>query len=169
MAAIGRAVATRWRRMALANFVFIGPKPYFDRLVDEYDWSPADLEGKVVDEAPEGRQIDGTAPPSDYYVSRTLLRAHPPFDGAGDVEAARFCQEIADHMIEKFGISRDEAVARINQHWPGNRRVPVVWIVGLDIAYHKEPASWAADMYYGPDSRWWDPGANPTPLPPPPA
>jgi hypothetical protein len=169
LGAIERAAATRRLRLAVASFVFIGPKPDFDRLVDEYGWSPADLEGNLVVESPDWSRIDGSAPSSDYYVRRSLLRAHPPFDGAGDAEAARFCQEIADHMIEKFGISGDEAVARINQHWPGNHRVPIVWIVGLSIAYHKQPASWAGDMYYGPESRWWDPDANPAPLPPPPA
>jgi hypothetical protein len=151
LAAIERAVATRRRQLAVANFVPIGPKPYFDRLADEYGWSPADLEGNVVDEPPGGGRIDASAPRSNYYLRPSLLRAHPPFDGAGDAEAARFCQEIADHMIETFGISGDEDVARINRHWPGARGVPRVWIVGMDIAYHKEPASWAAHIYYGPN------------------
>jgi hypothetical protein len=157
-----RAHADRMWRLG-ERFPLVGPKEDFDRLVDEYGWSSADLEHHILVESSHG------APCSEYHVHRSLLRAHPPFDGAGDAKAARFCEEIADHMTENFGISRDEAVARINWHWPGNRRRPTVWIVGTDIAYHQDPATWAAHMYYGRDSSWWLPDANPTPLPPPPA
>jgi hypothetical protein len=61
-------------------------------------------------------------------------------------------------------------VARVNRQWsePGpSGRVPRVWIVALDLAYHQEPDDWAGDIYYGKDSRWWHPEAHPGPLLPP--
>jgi hypothetical protein len=46
------------------------------------------------------------------------------------------------------GISLQEAIERINQHWvrpapgePGQR----TWIVGLDTVYHEDPEYWARD------------------------
>jgi hypothetical protein len=50
-------------------------------------------------------------------------------------------------MMRAFGISHAEAVARVNRQWsrPGpSGRVPRIWIVGLDLAYHQTPDDWAA-------------------------
>jgi len=73
-------------------------------------------------------------------------------------------------MVVLFGIGRQEAVARVNRHWsvPGKSgRTPRAWIVGLDIAHHETAEYWAHDTYYGPNSRWWAPESELTPLPRP--
>jgi hypothetical protein len=69
-----------------------------------------------------------------------------------------FCQEIAEEMVRAFGIAHAEAVARINRQWskPGpSGRVPRIWILGVDLAYHQMPDDWAGDIYFGEGSRWW--------------
>ncbi len=82
----------------------------------------------------------------------------------------QFCGEIAAHMMRRFGISRHEAVGRVNRLWsqPDTRGVvPRVWIVGLDIAYHDTEAQWASRIYFGNQPRWWDPEAGLQPIPAP--
>ena len=82
-----------------------------------------------------------------------------------------FCRDIVEEMVTRFGVSRAEAVARVNRRWsdvdPGDRG-PRIWIVGLDIVYHEDAAFWACDIYYG-HTDWWKrkPGTTPEPLPPP--
>ena len=64
-------------------------------------------------------------------------------------------------MVDLFGISLQEAVARVNRHWSqvdADGRVPRVWIVGLDLVYHEGPDYWARRIYYGPNCQWWVPG-----------
>ena len=103
-------------------------------------------------------------------VHESLLRSHGEFPCAGDNAALAFCEEIAEEMVRAFGIAHAEAVARINRQWskPGpSGRVPRIWIVGLDLAYHQTPDDWAGDIYYGKGSRWSHPDTHPRPLPPP--
>ncbi|GAA2597214.1 hypothetical protein GCM10010435_90620 [Winogradskya consettensis] len=93
------------------------------------------------------------------------------FPCAGDDEARDFCDEVADEMVRAFGISRAEAVARVNRQWsepatPGDD-VPRVLIVGDSLIYHDEPTDWATGIYYGYQGRWWDPATERKPLPPP--
>ncbi|GFJ95636.1 hypothetical protein [Phytohabitans rumicis] len=112
----------------------------------------------------------GEVPQQEYLVHESVLRSHGPFPCAGDNEALAFCEQIVDTMVRGYGISRSEAVARVNRQWsqaapPG--RVPRIWIVGLDIAYHEAADYWAGAIYYGPDSHWWDPDADLQPQPPP--
>jgi hypothetical protein len=114
--------------------------------------------------------MSGGTPEEEYLVHESLLRSHGEFPCAGDMKALAFCREMAGEMVRAFGISHAEAVARVNRQWsePGpSGRVPRVWIVGLDLAYHQEPDDWAGDIYYGKDSRWWHPEAHPRPLLPP--
>jgi hypothetical protein len=154
-----------WRRRAdLAGYETVGPKEYLDRFLAEYGLTEADVRGKV------GLRNFPWAVP-ECLVHESLLRSHGEFPCAGDVKALMFCREIVDEMVRAYGITHDEAVARVNRQWsdPGpSGRVPRIWIVGLDIAYHETAAYWAATIYYGKDSRWWHPDANPQPLPPPP-
>lgn len=108
--------------------------------------------------------------PQEYLVHESVFRSHGPFPCAGDNQALAFCEEIVDAMARGYGISRGEAVARVNRQWshagsPG--RVPRVWIVGLDLVYHEDAHHWAGAIYYGPDTYWWKPDANLQPLPPP--
>jgi hypothetical protein len=147
----------------------VGPRPALDRLLAEYALSEPELGDRIRDRTPP-RWLSGHQPEPEYLVHRSVLRSHGPFPCAGDAEARDFCEQVADALVSRFGIGRAEAVARINRQWSEAEPpapVPRVWIVGPDIVYHEEPAYWAVDIYYGPDSQWWRPGAAPVPLPPP--
>lgn len=99
-----------------------------------------------------------------YSIHHSVLRSQGEFGCAGDAEALRFCREIAEYMVQEFGIRRREAVGRVNEAWanPEHRN----WIVGDDIAYHETAGYWAKNIYYGPDWRWQTPkGQQPTPVP----
>ena len=149
----------------LVRYEEVGPRRYLDRLLEEYRLT----EGEVRERIQVAIPWPG-ASEAHYLVHESLLRSHRPFPCAGDTQALRFCQEIAEEMVRRYGIANHEAVARVNRQWsdPGQSgRIPRIWIVGLDIAYHETAHFWAADIYYGHDSRWWSPDARPRPLPPP--
>ena len=38
-----------------------------------------------------------------------------------DANSKEFCEEVADQMIMMFGISKEEAIARINSVWHGTK------------------------------------------------
>lgn len=60
------------------------------------------------------------------------------------------CEEIVGEMVKLFGISTDEAIARINEAWDG------LSIIGPDdLIFHETTGYWAHNIYYGKDSRWW--------------
>ncbi|WP_410812224.1 hypothetical protein [Micromonospora sp. 067-2] len=148
-------------------FETVGPREYLDRLLTEYQLDEQELGDQIRVRTPP-RWLPNEIPTQEYLVDASLLRSHGDFACAGDTEALAFCENIINAMTTGYGISRNEAVARLNKHWshadpPG--RVPRVWIVGLDIVYHEEAESWAALIYYGPDSRWWDPETSQQPLP----
>lgn len=71
------------------------------------------------------------------------------FEFITDDQSEEFCNEIAEKMIELFGISKDEAIGRINSLWRG------LEIVGLDLIYHEDEEYWAKTIYYGHNSCWW--------------
>jgi hypothetical protein len=66
-----------------------------------------------------------------------------------DEEMLAYFREMADVLVERVGISRAEAVARINASY-GTRQ----W-VALDpqLMGHELPEYWAYGVYYGPDSQ----------------
>lgn len=66
-----------------------------------------------------------------------------------DDEAEIFCEEIYMEMMAQFGISKEEAIARINQQWKNQS------LVGDDIVYHETAEVWAKDMYWGHEAYWW--------------
>jgi hypothetical protein len=68
-----------------------------------------------------------------------------PTDDEGD----RFCYQVYMEMMSQFGISKDEAIARINQQWEKRS------LVGMNIVYHVVPEEWAKTIYWGHDSYWW--------------
>lgn len=77
-----------------------------------------------------------------------------------------FFSEIADEL-EKFGICRAEAVARVNDAWAGQEFSPYP-----DIACHESPEHWAHEFYYEEQVPYWDEDADRSgwrPAPPPPA
>ncbi|MBQ0848503.1 hypothetical protein J8N05_09805 [Streptomyces sp. BH-SS-21] len=64
-----------------------------------------------------------------------------------------YFREIADEMVGRFGISRAEAVARINERYGGTEMSPYP-----DLMCHELPEFWAYGPYYYPD----DAGRLPT-------
>jgi len=150
------------------EFVCVGRAEDLDRFLVEYGLERDDVQGLVDERTTPG--IGGQPGPPAYWVHRSLLRSHGEFPCAGDAEAMAFCWQVADEMAVLFGISLQEAVARVNRHWSqagADGRVPRVWVVGLDLVYHEEADYWAHRIYYGPDSLWWLPGQQLIPLPPP--
>ncbi|GAA2741318.1 hypothetical protein [Kitasatospora cinereorecta] len=88
------------------------------------------------------------------------------FNLDADEEMQDFFSAIADEL-QKFGISRAEAVARVNDAWAGQTFSPYP-----DIACHESPEHWAYDFYYGEPVPYWDPNADRSKwraTPPPPA
>lgn len=79
-------------------------------------------------------------------------------------KAAEFIEQVVSAMVRLFGMSRDEAVGRVNRHWRGQefRRL------GKRMAlYHQAPDWWAKTITYGRDSEWWldEENAQPEPYP----
>jgi hypothetical protein len=150
------------------EFECVGNAEDLARFLAEYSLERDDVRGLIAERTPTG--IGGKPGPSEYMVHRSLLRSHGEFACAGDAEALAFCWQVAAEMVDLFGISLQEAVARVNRHWSqpdGDGRVPMLWIVGLDLVYHEEPDYWARTIYYGPNCDWWVPGQALIPLPPP--
>ena len=67
-----------------------------------------------------------------------------------DEESLAYLREIVEDMMRRFGINRDESIARLNQawsHWPS--------VTGEYELYREKPAYWAHDVMFGHDSFWW--------------
>ncbi|MEU0580276.1 hypothetical protein ABZ465_23895 [Streptomyces griseoincarnatus] len=58
-----------------------------------------------------------------------------------------YFRHIADEMVSRFGISRSEAVARINERYKDADISPYP-----DLMCHEYPEYWAYGLYYFPDS-----------------
>jgi hypothetical protein len=68
-----------------------------------------------------------------------------------DAESNQYFIDIYEKMIKLFGISYDEAIGRINQHF---RHVDK--FVGDEVLiYHETEEYWAKTIYYGDNSFWW--------------
>lgn len=156
-----------------SGFVEVGPRRYLERLMDEYGLPVAVASGLIrTREAPVGSALEPGPGRTEtrYLVHVSLLRSHGQFACAGDDEALAFCHDVAEEMVRAYGISDDEAVARVNRQWSDpdeDGAAPRTWIIGLDIVYHETVQYWAGFIYYGGEGRWWDPTANVRPLPPP--
>ncbi|MEU4250718.1 hypothetical protein AB0F15_25255 [Amycolatopsis sp. NPDC026612] len=150
-----------------ADYVSIGPREYLDRFLDEYHLTSADVHGKVILRPTIG--VGGGRGDDDYTIHESLLRSCGEFLCAGDAEALEFCRGIVEEMVAGLGVTRVEAVARVNRQWsaphPGGR-TPRIWIVGLAMVYHEDAEFWARVIYYGEDYFWRDPGSTSDSLPP---
>ena len=74
-----------------------------------------------------------------------------PWQFPTDAEFAAWCDQIADQLIARFGVSREEAIGRINRDWRlCDCLGPYVYL-----AYHEDPDYWAEEIYFGKDSRYW--------------
>lgn len=82
-------------------------------------------------------------------------------------EILKLLADIVDEMVVEFAISREEAVARINQQWHGAD------LSGEDeIILHEDERYWALWIFYGGNIPDWSPAADrstwtPRPVPPP--
>jgi hypothetical protein len=89
-------------------------------------------------------------------------------------EVKAFMEEIVHAIVGLFGTSEDEAVGRVTRHWghvtdfgepmPSNSthvEVPSLAVLLM----REEPEHWAKDIYYGPDSGWWNDEGGVEPLP----
>lgn len=70
-------------------------------------------------------------------------------------EAREFLREIADEMVERFGVPRAEAVARINQAWGHDNFEEWPDLIG-----HEDPEHWAYGLYYVGNVPYWEPDAG---------
>ncbi len=72
------------------------------------------------------------------------------FRFATDEESVAYLRDIVETMMRSFGITREEAIGRINQSWAD---VPAV--AGEDEIYRELPAYWANHFMFGKASFWW--------------
>lgn len=79
-----------------------------------------------------------------------------------DKESYEYCVSIIDKMVELFGITKEEALGRMNKTW-GNLEL----VGDDDLIYHEDEDYWANNIYYGKNSRWWTnpDGLKPLPYP----
>ncbi|WBO63655.1 hypothetical protein [Streptomyces camelliae] len=80
-------------------------------------------------------------------------------------ETLELLDAIADEMVSEFGISRAEAVARINEQWHGQDLSDEDSLI-----LHEEEHYWAFVIHYGGNVPDWSPGADRStwaPKPPP--
>jgi hypothetical protein len=72
-----------------------------------------------------------------------------PFNFTASESVLTYCEEILDLMQERFEISFEEALGRINEAWGGRP----FW--SEELIFHETSEFWAYDIYYGHDSGWW--------------
>lgn len=68
---------------------------------------------------------------------------------SGTPEIMEYIDEIVGEMVAAFGITRDEAIGRVNRQWGGST------FDEKSLILHQMPDDWAGDIYYGRDSYWW--------------
>src|SRR5215469_18410435 len=122
------------------EYVPVGPRPYLDRLSREYRLSEAELRRRFRSRS-NPSWIGDERFDREYLVHRSVLRSHGAFRCAGDAEAEAFCNEVADAMVTARGVTREEAIARINRFWS------TIWLVGCPLAYHRTADWWAKHIY----------------------
>ena len=67
----------------------------------------------------------------------------PDYVFSAPPEVVALCDHIAERMVRIFGISRSEAVARINCHWRGQ-----TFDERNDLVLHASKEHWALRIYY---------------------
>ena len=126
------------------DYEVLGLREDLDRFLAENRLIEGDIRDRIRTRTIPGRP--GKTTEQLYLLHESALRSHGEFACAGDLQALTFCREIAAEMVRSYGISLDEAVARINRQWsdPGrSARTPRIWIVGIDLVYHETPQYWA--------------------------
>ncbi len=67
--------------------------------------------------------------------------------------------KVVDVMVRDFGVSREEAVGRVNRTFGDHD------VLGDTLLTHEWAKDTAYQIYYGPDQMYWKAGAALTPLP----
>ena len=70
-------------------------------------------------------------------------------------EVGELLRDTVDEMTAMFGISKAEAVARINAQWEGQE-----FLERSDIVLHEDSYYWSLFIYYGGDVPDWSPEAD---------
>ena len=68
-----------------------------------------------------------------------------------DSQARVYLREIVEVMMKSFGISREDALRRINESWSQVDEVKGEY----NHMYRELPKYWANSFYYGDGSFWW--------------
>jgi hypothetical protein len=68
---------------------------------------------------------------------------HPKFTFIGNRELYDWCERVVQRMTEMFGITREEALAKINQFWQGQD-----FTDSYDLYLHETNEYWARVFYY---------------------
>ena len=74
-----------------------------------------------------------------------------------DAEWLEYFRAMADVLVTRFGVSRAESVARINERYAAEELKPM----GKDLLGHELPEFWAYRLYFEPDSRGVLPSGSP--------
>ncbi|MFI6852261.1 hypothetical protein [Streptomyces sp. NPDC050416] len=93
----------------------------------------------------------------EYGACPTAGTTGTEFVLALDEEILAYFREMADVLVERVGISRAEAVARINASY-GTRESAAL---GVELMGHELPEYWAYGTYYSPDHRYRLPVGDP--------
>ena len=75
-----------------------------------------------------------------------------PFVFPTNAETYDSCVQIYDFMSKHFGISMEEAIGRMNQHW---RTLDHTNSEDQAQLFHEEPEYWACAIYLRSDVIWW--------------
>lgn len=80
-----------------------------------------------------------------------------------DQESQEYLLNIKSEMVNRFAISEEEAIGRINNYFENME------FIGYKLMlYHEDETYWANTIYYGKDSEWWlreGEAIEPTPYP----
>ncbi|MBU3067333.1 hypothetical protein KO481_38160 [Nocardia sp. NEAU-G5] len=127
----------------LSGYVSLGASEDLRRFIHEFHLTAEELDGKVL--LTPTRSCGTDSGLDEYWIHESMLRSQGEFPCAGDAEALAFCRDIVAAMVAQ-GTAAEHAVHLLNRLWSGpdeNGRIPRIWMVGLDIAYHEEPEYWA--------------------------
>ncbi|MFD4477416.1 hypothetical protein ACFWPU_15070 [Streptomyces sp. NPDC058471] len=73
-----------------------------------------------------------------------------------DDEMLEYFREMAEVLVDRFGITRAEAVARINERYAGK----VIEGMAQDLMGHEMPEFWAYGIYFLPDEEGRQPSGD---------
>ncbi|MEU3740556.1 hypothetical protein AB0E78_26270 [Streptomyces sp. NPDC032198] len=73
-----------------------------------------------------------------------------------DDEMLEYFREMAEVLVDRFGITRAEAVARINERYAGK----VIEGMAQDLMGHEMPEFWACGIYFLPDEEGRQPSGD---------